>query len=58
MLTSNFVSAQWQLQVVGGLLIAAAAYAVYVLKRSKAFKSLPLPPGPDVAWYTPGERYV
>ncbi|KAJ3556449.1 hypothetical protein NM688_g2020 [Phlebia brevispora] len=44
-------------QVIAGLLLATALCLFYSLTRSSASRRLlPLPPGPDAAWYTPGPK--
>ena len=46
-------------QVLGGLVLASALYLLYAVRRASASRrSLPLPPGPDDKWYTPGPKYV
>ncbi|KAJ3550664.1 hypothetical protein NM688_g5022 [Phlebia brevispora] len=44
-------------QAVGTCLFAAVLYLLFAVRRSALSRtSLPLPPGPDDAWYSPGER--
>lgn len=45
-------------QLAAALLVAAAACLAYYFRRTRAQRSLPIPPGPDVAWYKPGDKYV
>lgn len=45
------------LRVLVGLLLAGLLYAFYhVAKFSTTRRTLPLPPGPKGAWFTPGPK--
>lgn len=46
------------LQVAAGLVLGIAVCLVYLAQRYRSQRTLPLPPGPDTAWFTPGPRYV
>ena len=43
------------LQVLGWLVLAAVVYLMLLVKRTSR-EALPLPPGPNDTWYTPGPR--